>query len=120
MPEHLTAIIADDHDDFRETLRDYLMNHIDIAVIAESKDGIEALRTALTLKADLAIFDIRMPYLSGIEVCNIIRQKMVNIKVLLYSFDSSVLEPASRVADRVSPKETIFDVLKEFCRGIGK
>lgn len=64
----LTALIADDEPLARSLLREYLLAHRQIEVIAEADNGLEAARQILDLAPDLIFLDVQMPKLSGLEV----------------------------------------------------
>ena len=62
-------VIADDHPIFRSGLKALLQNDMPNHTIIELEDGDSALERILTLKPDLAILDLEMPGLGGIQVC---------------------------------------------------
>ena len=65
----ITVFFADDHQMFRQGLRTLLTSTAtDIKVVGEASDGQESLRQIEKLKLDVAVLDIAMPGLSGIEV----------------------------------------------------
>jgi len=64
----ITVFFADDHQMFRQGLRTLLTSTADIKVVGEASDGQESLRLIEKLKPDVALLDIAMPGLSGIEV----------------------------------------------------
>ena len=63
----LTILIADDEAPARNRLRDLLADIDNVAVVAEAKNGKEAIDLALHSKPDLMLLDIRMPLMDGIE-----------------------------------------------------
>ncbi len=67
----LTALIADDEPLARSLVREYLLPHREIDVIAEADNGLEAVRQILDRAPDLIFLDIQMPKLSGLEVLQI-------------------------------------------------
>jgi two-component system LytT family response regulator len=64
----LRALIAEDETLARRLLREYLVAHADIEVIAEADNGLDAARALTELKPDLVFLDIQMPKLTGLEV----------------------------------------------------
>ncbi len=60
-------IIADDHTILRKGLRLLLEREPDFAVVGEAADGREAVSLSESLHPDIAILDIAMPFLNGIE-----------------------------------------------------
>ena len=63
----LKILIADDEAPARNRLRDLLADIENVAVVAEAKNGKEAIDLALQTKPDLMLLDIRMPLMDGIE-----------------------------------------------------
>lgn len=63
----LNILIADDEAPARNRMRDLLAEIENVAVVAEAKNGKEALDLALQSKPDLMLLDIRMPVMDGIE-----------------------------------------------------
>lgn len=64
----ITVVLADDHQMFRQGLRTLIESTQDIKVIGEAGDGQESLRQIEQLQPDVAVLDIAMPGLTGIEV----------------------------------------------------
>jgi DNA-binding NarL/FixJ family response regulator len=64
----IRVLVADDQAMVRGGLRMILENEADIRVVAEAADGVEAVELARRLRPDVALVDIRMPRLDGIEV----------------------------------------------------
>jgi len=63
----LTILIADDETPARNRLRDLLGDIPEVMIVAEAKNGKEALDLAMQTKPDLLLLDIRMPLIDGIE-----------------------------------------------------
>ena len=63
----LNILIADDEAPARNRLRDLLGDIKNVSIVAEAKNGIEAIDLALQTKPDLMLLDIRMPVMDGIE-----------------------------------------------------
>ena len=63
----LNILIADDEAPARNRLRDLLSEIADVAVVAEAKNGKEAIDLALQTKPEVMLLDIRMPVMDGIE-----------------------------------------------------
>ena len=61
-------LLADDHALVRTGLRRILDDDPALHVVAEASDGAEALRIALATELDLAILDVSMPKLTGLQV----------------------------------------------------
>ena len=65
--DKVKILIADDHAVVREGTRQILEHEQDLEVVAEAGDGEEAVRLATSFKPDVAIIDIAMPKVDGIE-----------------------------------------------------
>jgi len=81
----IKVLIADDHAVVREGTRQILEQEPDISVVAEAGDGEEAVRTAEEFKPDVAIIDIAMPRVDGIEATKQIKAQHPEIAVLIFS-----------------------------------
>jgi len=85
-----TVLLADDHTLFRQGLRGLLDQEADIEVVAEAKDGAEAVAMATQHHPDVALLDISMPLLDGIEAGRRIADQWPSTRILLLSaFDSA-------------------------------
>lgn len=83
--EKIKILIADDHAIVREGIRRIFEREQDMKVVAEACDGEEAVRQATSLKPDVAIIDISMPKVDGIEATKQIKALCRNISVLVLS-----------------------------------
>ena len=63
----IRVLIADDHPVVRIGLRNMLQSDSQIKVIAEAKDGVEALHMVRTLRPDILLLDLAMPRMPGME-----------------------------------------------------
>lgn len=89
-----TILIADDHPMFRQGLRG-LLEREGFEVVGEAADGHEAARLARQLKPDIAVLDLGMPRLNGIEAARDIYKRAPGTQVVLltmYEDDAYVLE----------------------------
>jgi two-component system, NarL family, response regulator NreC len=78
-------LLADDHTLVRHGLRKVLEERADWEVIAEAGDGREAVRLAEQHKPDVAIRDVAMPLLNGIEATRQITRRVPGTRVLVLS-----------------------------------
>ena len=81
----IKVLIADDHAVVREGTRRILEQEPDMEVVGEAGDGEEAVNLATSLKPDVAIIDIAMPKLDGIEATKRIKAILPSINVLILS-----------------------------------
>ena len=81
----IKVLIADDHAVVREGTRRILEQEPDMEVVGEAGDGEEAVNLATSLKPDVAIIDIAMPKLDGIEATKRIKAAWPSINILILS-----------------------------------
>jgi DNA-binding NarL/FixJ family response regulator len=81
----MKVLIADDHGIVRSGLRLLLERQDDIEVIGEAADGAEAREIAIRERPDLAILDVRMPKLTGLQVTREIKSQAPEVAVLILS-----------------------------------
>jgi two-component system nitrate/nitrite response regulator NarL len=95
----LTVVIADDHDRFRTGIARAIGRRSDLRLLAEARDGDEALDLVRALRPDVAVLDHRMPGLTGVEVCAALQddEDLAGTAVLLLS----AFEDGEIVADAV-------------------
>lgn len=85
---NLRLLLADDHTLFRQGLRKILEERPDWEVVAEADNGKLAVRKALALEPDVALLDIGMPVLNGVDATRQIVRKAPKVKVLILSMYS--------------------------------
>lgn len=83
MTREVTVMIVDDHPLLRHGLRDFIGRNSRFKIIGEAADGEEALRQMACLKPQVAILDIDMPRLNGLETMRAIRQLPAPVKVIV-------------------------------------
>src|ERR1051326_1322408 len=88
--QKLTVLLADDHALVRSGMRALLEAQPDIEVVGEAGDGREAIKLARELNPDIAILDIAMPGLNGIDTLRQIFNATPTIKVLACSMYSDL------------------------------
>ncbi len=79
----IRVLLADDHVVVRAGIRQFLEQHPDIEVVAEASNGKEACELLEKHKPDVAVLDIQMPQMSGIEVTRWIRSARLPVGVLV-------------------------------------
>jgi len=83
MSKTIRLLIADDHSVVRAGLRALLERQGHFKVVAEASTGEEAVQLAQDLQPDVAVLDIRMPGISGIEACRRITESVKSCRVIM-------------------------------------
>ena len=78
-------LLADDHALVRRGLRLILDGEPDLEVVAEAADGAEAIERALSEDVDLAVLDLSMPRLTGLQAARELAQRAPEVRVLILS-----------------------------------
>ncbi len=78
-------LLADDHTMVRRGLRLVLDSEPDLEVVAEAGDGAEAVDRALDERVDLAVLDVTMPRLTGIQAVRELARRKPELKTLILS-----------------------------------
>lgn len=90
MTAQKTILIVDDHRLFREGLKAIISRQPEYEIVGEAGRGDEALQMAASLNPDLALVDISLPDLSGLELAGQLRRKLPDTAVMIVSMHSKV------------------------------
>jgi DNA-binding NarL/FixJ family response regulator len=82
-------LVADDHPIVRSGLRKVLDAQPDLEVVAEAEDGAEAVELALSAEVDLAILDVSMPRMTGIQATAELTKRKPELRILILSMYDS-------------------------------
>jgi two-component system, NarL family, response regulator NreC len=85
----MRILIADDHGLVRRGIREVLHSRPGWRVAGEATNGREAVAMAIELKPDVAVVDVGMPELDGIEAVRQIRESVPEIKILVLTMNES-------------------------------
>jgi DNA-binding NarL/FixJ family response regulator len=117
-------IVADDHPIVRSGLKTVLDAQPDLEVVAEAADGAEAVKKALAEDVDLAILDVAMPKLTGIQAAAELHKRKPELRVLMLSmYDSdqflfeSLKAGASGYVLKSNADEDVVDACRRTMRG---
>ncbi len=83
MENKVRILIADDHPIFRAGLRQILVTNEKFQVIHESTNGDEALRILTRNEADIAILDIQMPGMNGLEIARKVKELKLPVRLII-------------------------------------
>ena len=82
-------LVVDDFDTFRQFVVEVLGKRLELQVVGEASDGLEALQKAVELRPDLILLDISLPSLNGIEVARQMRSLVPESKIIFLTQESS-------------------------------
>lgn len=85
----IRVLLADDHTIVRQGVRMVLEAMGDMAVVAEAEDGQQAVQLANQLRPDVAVVDLTMPRLNGVEAIRQIRRDCPDTEVVVLSVHDS-------------------------------
>jgi DNA-binding NarL/FixJ family response regulator len=85
----IRVVLADDHAGVRQGIRQILADALDIEVVGEAADGVEALELVHLLQPHVLILDIRMPNMDGMELMRRLHAEKSPVSVLVLSAHAS-------------------------------
>ena len=83
-------IIADDHSMVREGLKQLLELEGDVEVVGEANDGIECLMLLEKIVPQVLLLDINMPKMDGLELLEKIKEKNIDVKVIILTVHNEI------------------------------
>lgn len=119
-----TVVIVDDHRIFRQGIELNLGLHDDIEVVGQGADGYQALELIRTLQPDVALLDINLPNMNGIQVMRQIASERQSVRVVMLTAydDAEQMLHAMRAgaaaycAKEIEP-EQLVDVIRHVVEG---
>ena len=92
----IKLFVSDDHPLFLKGLKDTLAEETDFEIIGSAVNGQEALLHIVRLQPEVAILDLDMPLMNGIEVAKLLLLKHSNIKIIILSMhkDADIIRAA--------------------------
>jgi len=122
--QSIRVVLADDHTVVRKGIREFLEEAGDVQVIAEATTGAEAVALSLEHRPDVAVLDIQMPEMTGIEATRQIKAQAPKIRVLvLTAYDDdpyifAMLQAgASGYVLKTAPSEELVRAVRAVARG---
>lgn len=119
----ITILLADDHRIFRAGLRPLLAAQADLTVVGEADDGLAALALAREKQPDVAVLDITMPGMNGLEVTRHLAREAPAVRVIILSMHSDrryVLEALRAGARGYLLKDAGFEDLLVAVRAVAE
>ena len=118
----LKVVIADDHPLFRIGIA-YGLRGLELDVVGEACDGLEAVNLCERLRPDAVLLDVKMPNLDGLEACKRISKILPQARIImLTTFSEAALVSAARAAGAVAfvSKETeaarLASLIRKLCQ----
>ena len=82
MNAEITVIIADDHPIFRQGLRQTIESDHSLKILAEASDGRTALKLMDEMRPDVAVLDVNMPEMKGLEVAREAQRQQLPVRII--------------------------------------
>lgn len=117
----IRVFIVDDHELVRYALRTSIEGEGDMCVVGEAADGQEALALVKAAEPDVLLLDLRMPGMSGVDVCRLLLEDVPALKVLVltsYDDDEEIFGVLSAGAVGYMMKDTSPASLAESIRSV--
>ncbi len=120
----MKILIADDHGIVRSGVKLLLDRQPDMEVVAEAEDGVDALEQAVRLKPDIAVLDVSMPRMTGLQATHEIKRQSPDTQVLIlsmhdderYLFEALRAGASGYVLKRAADKDLV-DAVRAASRG---
>ena len=121
VPLRARLLLADDHALVRRGLRMLLDSAPDLEVVAEAGDGVEAVERGLREELDLAVLDVAMPRLTGLQAAHQLAARRPELKLLMLTMHDSeayLFEALRAGATGFVLKSAVDRDLVEACRAV--
>ena len=123
-PERVTVLVADDHPLFREGIARAVKERPDLELVGEAENGRDALEQIRALAPAVAVVDLRLPGLHGLEVLNAVRRDGLPTRILMLSASTEgplVFEAVSAGAagylSKQADRTAVCDAVAAIARG---
>ena len=83
MQNKIRVLLVDDHTLFRSGIKSLLQRNEDFEVVGEAGDGLEGIKRVRSLKPDVALIDLRMPGISGLEAVKVLTEEVPEVRLLM-------------------------------------
>jgi len=124
MKKEIKILIADDHPIFRKGLKQIIEEEEIVSGIEEAEDGEAAFEKIKRTKPDIAILDINMPKMGGLDVARRIREQRLAVEVVFMTmykdrqmFDEALQVGAKGYVLKTSAQTDIVECIKAVSRG---
>ena len=100
-------LIVDDNASMRHVMRTLLESSSALEICGEAVDGVDAIEKAKQLNPDLILLDLSMPRMNGAEVASVLKPRMPDVPIILFTAFDEVMDKSLAAAlgvDLVLPK----------------
>jgi DNA-binding NarL/FixJ family response regulator len=122
--EKIRIMFADDHAIVRDGLRSLFKSDPQFVIVGEASDGAEAVKLIDKHKPDVAVLDISMPNVNGVEATRIIKKDYPGTKILILTIHETeeymqemILAGADGYVLKNAEKKEIFDAVRTVAAG---
>lgn len=123
MTRPVRVLLVEDQPLFRGAVAALLARQPHLEVIGEAENGLVGVEKAVALKPDLVIMDVEMPVMNGVEAVKLIREKVLDVKVIMLTVseaDDHVVEAMANGAHGYLLKnlrpDQLFDMIAAVMR----
>ncbi len=117
----IRILLADDHAVLRQGIAQVLESQPDMEVVAQAKNGVEALALAEKFRPDIALVDINMPEMDGVETTRRIKTRIPTTQIIIltmYKVDNFIFEAIKAGANGYLLKEVEMNDLIAAVRSV--
>ena len=118
------VLILEDHELVRIGLRRLIEEYDDLVLVGEASSGAEALGLLATVRADVAVLDVRLPDAGGVEVCREVRSRHPEVQCLMLTAAAdestlfgAIMAGAAGYVLKQSAGTTLIDAIRSVARG---
>ena len=91
-------LLVDDNPAICMALRKFLEIHTEFEVCGEARDGFDAIEKATELLPKLIILDLSMPKMGGLEAARVLKQRMPQVPLILFTMHAAATNPTEVAA----------------------
>ncbi len=122
--KRIKVLIADDHTLFRQGLQRILADYDDLTVVGEAADGEQAVEVARQLEPDVALMDVTMPGIGGVEAARRLRQAQPDLQIIMLTVSdkdqdlfASIRAGAHGYLLKNAQRAELVDAIRRVCAG---
>ena len=123
-PKHITVLIADDHPVMREGLAAVISRIPDLCIVAQAANGEEAVQKFLVHSPDIALVELRLPLMDGVEVVKSVCEQFPDARLIIFTtckgeedIYRSVKAGAFGYLLKESPVDEVVECIRAVARG---